>query len=267
LRFARPYAVRLASLAIWIVLCISPNASFAEQRLTITLTLQDYPPFTFGDDQNAGLLTEIVRESFKLTHVDVEFVTVPNNRAITGLLRGLYDGSYGWAHSPERDSKLLYSTAPIYSLRIVFFQKNGNEITWKSLEDLTKYRIGVTLGNYYSNEFDALVKSGKFFADPVNDDVVNLKKLALGRIDLFPIDQDVGQYLAKRYLTKADQQKIMMQHKAIVVIPVYLVVRRDLSHAREICDRFDQGYQQLASSGRLQKMLDAFRSKLSDRPQ
>ncbi len=238
----------------------------AEERMKITLTDEEYPPLSMGSVENPGLLTNIVRESFKLANVDVDFVVVPNNRAIAGLLRGLYDGSYGWAHTPDRDAKLLYSSKPIYSMRMVFFQKNNGEISWNSLQDLGQYKIGVTLGNFYSEEFTALSSSGKLFTDSANTDATNFKKLLLGRIQLFPIDQDVGQYLLKKYFNEQERKQIIFQSKPVSVVPVYFVVRRDLKQAKEFCDRFDRGYQQLVSSGQLEKLMVAYKAQFSDKP-
>jgi len=184
----------LIFVAVLLLAGISLSQAFAQEHLKITLTEQEYPPLISYDTQVGGLLTDMVRESFKLRGVDVIFAAVPNNRAITGLMQGLYDGSYGWTHSPERDSKLLYSTKPIYFLKIVFFHRSNEEFKWEHLIELSPYNIGITQGNYYSSEFSALMTSGKLKIDPAPSDISNFRKLLLGRIDLFPIDHDVGLY-------------------------------------------------------------------------
>ncbi len=233
--------------------------------MKITLTDQEYPPLTMAPTEPPGLLTSIVRESFRLVNVEVEFVSVPNNRAIAGILRGLYDASYGWAHTPERDEKLLYSSLPIYSMRMVFFQKSDRKIQWDTLKDLKQYRIGVTLGDFYSDEFTALSHSGGLSVDAASNDITNFKKLLLDRIELFPIEQDVGQYIVKKYFTIEEQQKITFQSRAISDVPVYFVVRRDYRQATEILDRFNRGFRQLASSGQLEKMTAAYRAQYLDK--
>jgi polar amino acid transport system substrate-binding protein len=261
------YYLRLISgrahifVAVFLLVGIFLPKVFASEQLRITLTEQEYPPLISYDTQVGGLLTDMVRESFKLRGVDVLFAAVPNNRAITGLMQDLYDGSYGWTHSPERDAKLLYSAKPIYFLRIVFFQRNNEEFTWEHLIDLSPYNIGITQGNYYSSEFSALMASGKLKIDPAPSDISNFKKLLLGRIDIFPIDQDVGQYFLKNNFSVEEQHRIKFQNKAISIVPVYLVVRRSLPNAKEFIARFDQGFQQLSESGQLEKMIDAYKAQ------
>ncbi|MDE2430821.1 MAG: transporter substrate-binding domain-containing protein, partial [Burkholderiales bacterium] len=177
---------------LWILLQLGPlvPSVSAQEKLEITLTEQDYPPLILYGKPESGLLTDIVRESFRLAHVDVHFIEVPNNRAITGVMQGLYDGSYGWAHSAERDAKLLYSSKPVYSLRIVFFQRVGEHHPWTILSDIKNATIGITYGNHYSDEFSALVNTGVLQTDAAPSDVSNFKKLLKARIDLFPIDLD-----------------------------------------------------------------------------
>jgi polar amino acid transport system substrate-binding protein len=234
----------------------------AHDNLKVTLTQQEYPPLIMREAPGGGLLTQIVTEAFKLANVDVNYVAVPNNRAITGAMMGFYEGSYGWAHSAERDAKLLYSNKPIYALRIVFFQKGSNEIPWSNLTDLHPYRIGITQGNHYSDEFTALIESGRLQTDPAPSDLSNFRKLLVGRVDLFPIDQDVGQFILKTSFLPEDQTKISFQHKSISVVPVYVVIRRDLPQARALMERFDHGFQLLSDSGQLSRMIEAHRALL-----
>ncbi len=252
----------LGGLLLLLLLALAHREAKADEWLKITLTDVPYPPLVFVNTPNTGILTDIVRESFRLAKVQTEFLPMPNNRAITGLLLGAYDGSYGWAHSPERDEKLLFSSKPIYSFRMVFFQKNGTDIYWNSIRDLARYRIGTTLGNYYFPEFEALVASGVLRVDPADTDIANFNKLLRDRIQLFPIDVDVGLYLLKNNFSLEERKKITYQDKAFAVVPVYVVIRRDLRQAVELRDRFDRGFQQLVESGNYRKMVETYQAGL-----
>jgi polar amino acid transport system substrate-binding protein len=170
-------------------------------------------------------------------------------------MEGAYEGSFGWAHAPERDRKLLYSSSMIYNFRMAFFQRSGEKYTWKELEDLAPYRIGITIGNHYSDEFAALQAAGKLNVDPASADAFNMKKLASGRIDLFPMEQESGTMLADLTLTKAERTKIVAQSHAIWEVPVYVVINRQSPRAQELVDRFDQGYRKL-SPGRLKHLIE-----------
>jgi polar amino acid transport system substrate-binding protein len=231
-------------------------AGAVDDSLKISLAVHEYPPLIAKNLPYGGLLTRIVFEAFALTGVKPSIEYVPNNRAISGVMMGIYDGSYGWAHAPDRDQKLLYSNNAIYQFRMVFFQQRGAKFRWKTLPDLRPYRIGATLGNHYSDEFSALEASGTLHVDYANDDTSNMKKLLLGRIDLFPMEEASGQFLVRDIFTPAEQERISFQDNAIWTVPVYFVIRRDYPKAKEIVERFDRGYRQLEQSGELTKLVD-----------
>lgn len=248
------HAVMPRCAAILALLIITPLAS-AQAPLTVTLTMHDYPPFIGPDLPHGGLLTHIVVESFKAANVKVRLERVPSNRAITGVMLGMYDGTFGWAHTPERARKLLYSRTSIYTFRMVFFQRRAMEIDWDTLADLKSYQIGATLGDHYSDEFARLQARRVLQVQESASDVGNMRKLLVGRIDLFPMEEVAGQMLIRTSLTPAEQARLTHQSRAIATVPTYLVLRKDLPHAQELLDRFEQGYRQFSESGQLAKAV------------
>ncbi len=255
----------VVALAVFIFasLCFSQPARSAEP-LSVALTVHDYPPLMGQDLPYGGLLTRVVVEAFKAADVTVKIEHVSSNRAITGVMMGLYDGSFGWAHSPERDQKLLYSERSIYTFRMVFFQRRGHELRWKTLADLGRYQIGATLGDHYSDEFSSLQASNKLQVQEAASDLNNMRKLLRGRIDLFPMEEEAGRMLIQTQLTPAEQARLSAQPTPIATIPTYLVLRRTLPHARELLDRFEQGYRQLQDSGQLARLQGETRKALLD---
>lgn len=238
---------------------LSCAPAWSDERLSVSLTAADYPPLIDLRLPNGGLLTHIVAAAFRLTNVETHFLRMPNNRAIIGVISGTYEGSYGWAHNPERDRKLLYSEQPIYANRMVFFHRRGQEYPWKRLADLAAYQIGITLGNHYSDEFARLQAAGALKVQGAASDVINLRKLALGRIDLFPMQEDAGRFLVAHELAPGEQSQIVAQSVAFDTVPVYLVIRRSHPLARTLIERFDRGFRQLVDSGQLQRMIDEAR--------
>lgn len=251
-------ALLLASLPMLSV----PQTAHAEAPLSVTLTAHDYPPYIGLDLPYGGLLTRVVVEAFKAANVTVKLERVSSNRAITGVMMGLYEGGYGWAHTPERDRKLLYSETSIYTFRMVFFQRRDMQMNWNTLADLGKYQIGTTLGDHYSDEFSALHAKHVLKVQEAAGDLNNMRKLLLGRIDLFPMEEEAGKMLIQTALTPAEQARLSYQSKPISAIPTFLVLRRDLPRARELLDRFEQGYRQLQDSGQLARMQAETRKAL-----
>jgi polar amino acid transport system substrate-binding protein len=248
---------RHAAAFAWILLLfLAIPVSAAEAPLTVSMAVHEYPPLIGQNLPFGGLLTRIVNEAFAVTGAKTTIEYVPNNRAISGVMMGIYDGSYGWAHASDRDQKLLYSSNAIYTFRMVFFQRRGREYPWQSLADLRSVKIGATLGDHYSNEFSALETAGTLHVDYANDDTSNMKKLILGRIDMFPMEETSGQYLLNENFSPSEREKISFQNSTIAIVPTYLVIRRGYPKAKEIIDRFDRGFSQLEKSGELRKLID-----------
>ncbi|WP_223305989.1 ABC transporter substrate-binding protein [Massilia sp. NR 4-1] len=225
----------------------------------ILLTGQEYPPMASSRLPFGGWLTRVVTEAFKTAGVDAKVEFVPNNRAILGAMSGPYDGSFGWTHTMERDRKLLYSSMPIYTMRMVFFHRRGESYPWKTLEDVRDFRLGFTLGNYYSDELAALQAAKKLRIDETSNDLSNLRKLLVGRIDLFPMGEEEGRFMLKTNFSPEEQARITSQTTILRVVPLYLVIRRSHPHAQELVEKFDRGYKQLADSGQLAKLIEESR--------
>lgn len=228
------------------------------EKLKINLTAQYYPPYINGENNDA-FLTRIVLAAFKLANVEVSQSEVPNNRAISGVTQGLYEGSYGWGYTEERASKLLYSAKPIFSLRIVFFQRVNEDYSWEKLSDLHSHTIGAVQGNFYSDEFTRLQNRAELTVDYAPSDVSNFRKLLTGRVDLLPIDLETGNYILQKHFRAEERHKLVAQSKALSVVPVYVVINKNLPRAKELMQRFDMGFQQLSDSGQLAKIIETYK--------
>ncbi|MBV8656357.1 MAG: transporter substrate-binding domain-containing protein [Burkholderiales bacterium] len=228
--------------------------------------MHDYPPLAAEKLPYGGLLSRIVTEAFEMEDVDVKIIYVANNRAITGVMKGLYDGSFGWSHAPDRDQQLLFSNKPIYNFRMVLFHRKEQDYVWKTLADLHGYRFGLTLGNHYSDELTSLQSSGRLNVDFANSDLSNMRKLLAGHIDLFPMEEEAGQWLLNSSFTAPERAKITSDENAMWAIPTYFVLRKSLPHAQDLMARFDRGYQQLITSGRLPKLIEETKKVLYEAP-
>jgi len=253
--FLRPRTVHaLGLLVLWVAAC----AAVAAPPDSVRIGIGEYPPFKQESEPGGGALTEIVTEAFKASGVRSAIEWVPNNRAIAGVMSGRYDGSFGWARSAEREESLLFSSKPIHTYRMVFVQRTGEARDWDTLSDLGRWRVGVTRGNFYSQPFADLQTRGVIVVDEAVDDVGNLKKLLLKRIDLFPLEESVARYLIATKLEADEGLQLAIQSKAFWMVPIHFVVSKKVANAQAIMDAFDAGYRELQRS----KRLDVLERKL-----
>jgi polar amino acid transport system substrate-binding protein len=226
--------------------------------VSVRIGIGEYPPFKLEAEPGGGPLTEIVVEAFKAKNISATIEWVPNNRAIAGVMSGHYEGSFGWAHNPERDEALLFSSKPIYTYRMVFVQRAGESRDWTTLADLNRARIGVTRGNFYSPPFADLQAQGVLTVDEASDDSNNLMKLLIKRVDMFPLEESVARHLIASKLEPAERRQLLVQDKAFWTVPIYFVVSKKAPNAQELMDAFDAGYRELQRTRR----VDALERKL-----
>lgn len=239
----------LAALLFGLGLC-APAAA-----LDVRLAIGEYPPFKVQSAAGGGVLTEVVVEAFKARNINAVVEWVPNNRAIAGTMAGYYDGSFGWAHSAERDEALYFSSKPIHTYRMVFVQRADESQPWNQLADLSGKRIAVTRGNFYSQPFAELQEQKVFEVDVGNEDVHGLNKLLLRRVDLFPLEESVANYLIATRFEPVERPQFLVQKKEFWVVPIFFVISKKSPNAKELMGEFDAGYAELQRSKRLETLL------------
>lgn len=179
-----------------------PNISSAsEERIHFNLASFNYPPFYFvSDNKIQGIAVDLTKEIFDRMKLEVSFNMYQLRRALDQLKKGKEDGLMILIKTPERAEYLLF-TESITSVRGYLWctdDKGCDQIENFDAETMQDYRIGVTKGYSYGVELDAIIKNMQE-VEIVNTDLQNYKKLISNRIDIFPGNEIVSQYLLTQY--------------------------------------------------------------------
>ncbi len=179
-----------------IALCalLLPGAAALAGEKVVRLTSLDWPPYT-SPSASHGVVEQVVRQAFKAMGYTLVTEFFPFNRAVAnGLQDPQFAGYYPEYRSQALASACLFSDS-IGGGPLGFAQRKAHPVAWKSLDDLAGVRIGTVLGYVNTNDFDARVKAGRLTVDEAKDDAANLKKLAMGRVDLAVVDRNVMAHL------------------------------------------------------------------------
>jgi polar amino acid transport system substrate-binding protein len=235
-------------------LLLAGTAWAAEPPLHVRFSNQEYAPYMGEQLPFGGILSRVVTEVFRRGNVTVKYGWYPNNRTIQMARTGDADGSLGWTPTDERLKDLLFSDE-VLPFRMVLFQRLGESYSWKTLEDLAPYRFGITAGNFYSDTFTHLQERGVLKVDVTTDDVSNLRKLAAGRIDLFPMEGEAGQLTTRLHLPPSMAARIVPQAREYWSTPLCVVVWRKHPHAAELIRRFNRELKKMKDTGELELMI------------
>lgn len=226
---------------------------FAQER--VTLTNGSWPPYLGPSLSQGGTLTQIVTEAFALGGYQARYIYLPWNRSYVMAQRGTYDGTIGWAATPERE-KDFYFTQPVITVHKVFFHLKSFNFTWHNMHDLKGLRVGATTHYTYGPDFDRAVQDGEIKVDYVTADRLNIVKLLAGRIDVFPMSLAVGEYWIHHLLSPSQAALITYNPKPITTTHIAVAISRRLSpkRAHALVKAFNMGLAKMKADGQLEKL-------------
>lgn len=166
------------------------------ERKKVHFTSLEWPPYSGAQLRGQGASVAVARAAFDVMGYELHVDFYPWARAV-GLAKvkdSRYHGYFPEYYSAEVETEFLFSDV-IGSGPLGFIEQPVNPITWTTLDDLFKYRIGVVRGYVNTSEFDTRIADGRIRAEPVVADIDNIKKVVAERLDLAVIDVNVLDYL------------------------------------------------------------------------
>lgn len=217
---------------------------------SITLATLDWEPYIGEKLKNQGWVAELVREAFRRKGFDVQFNFMPWSRVVEQAKAGVVDGYF--PEYPSLALEKLFIVSDAFPAGPLGFMKLKNKaISWKTLDDLKPYTIGVVKDYINTAEFDARTDLKK---EAVSQDALNLRKLAAGRIDLAVVDKYVGLYLAKKELgNDADKLEFMspiLEEKTLVIC-----FPRSKPGAKELATAFNEALKQIRADSTFERIM------------
>ena len=215
----------------------------------LRLASGEWPPYFSEQLRHYGVGSHIVSEAFALEGIEVEYGFFPWKRSLRLAREGVWDGTLGWEPSAERE-RFFYISDRVWQAPWVFFHLKSSPFDWQDFGDLAEVRIGGTLGYIYSQELFEAERAGKLHIERTVSDRLNLRKLASGRIDVFPQLVDIG-YYQLRQLFDADTLRRFTHHRKPLGshLDHLLLTRADPRNA-ELIRVFNRGLAALKASGR-----------------
>jgi len=190
-----------------------------------TLCSDPWPPFIIGEvGKNAigGIAVEILRIAFsRIGEEEPEFPLYNWARCLENIKDGKESGVNLALSTPERREYISFSHVMFYNNLLIWYSPafNPDGIHWETVDDLAKYKIGLTRGYSMGDEFDLAKKEGRLQVFEVREDSQNLEKIQLGRIDFVIINELIGRNLIER---KNLAGAIISMDKPFLTEPFYM---------------------------------------------
>ncbi len=215
-----------------------------------TIASEDhFPPYNFSFNGNrTGIDTDIVNALLK----ELEVTPVHRALAWTEVLQAMdgnsVDVGFQFIASPARFEQ-YNMIGPFRTGTTVFMVRKNSTITFDRLEDLTPYRIGVVDGFSYASDFDAATYLNKI---PSSSNVVNFRRLILGRVDVVVGDLHVLNYMAKQDGRLKD---VRVLPKPLGLVPRYIAVPKA---RKDKAERLQAAFVKLRDNGAITRIVDSW---------
>lgn len=235
-----------------IILLLCSMSLFAE---TITIATDEYEPYVIVDEDgnHSGVIVEIVKKSFEKVNIDVIFENYPYIRGIKKLERNEVDATMPKFKTEERMKKYLFTDPIIESTSKIFYVKGRkikDDFKWKTLDDFKKYKVGGTIGYWYLEEFEKI----GLIADISSTDESNIRKLYIGRVDVFIIDEITGWELIRKFYSESVDKFAVVEREESKAELCLMLNKNNLKSDR-LMKKFSEGLKLLKESGEYNKII------------
>ena len=231
-------------------LALCTSALAAPLRL---VTGDDYAPFTGKALPAGGMLTQVVRAALQRSSIDSSLDWQPWKRGYMKTLRGDYDATFPYVHTPQREEVFLYSE-PLFVAEQHIFSRAGQVIEINDVRSMQGLRLCYPLGWKPPPIIQQLLDDGQLRRHSPTGLNECARLLLMDRDDFFISDRRLGETALQ--LTGVPLEQFRRSDSAINSSTLHLIVPRSHPQAAVIIAQFNQGLAQLRASGDYQRLLE-----------
>lgn len=214
------------------------------------LVVDDYPPY-INQANNAGVVTQIVTAAFAEEGIDVALEFQPWSK-VEKLVDTSNKLSFMWSKTAQRKQKWSYSE-PVYINKQVLVIKKGSGVYWRRLDELRRYKLGVTSHHNYGERFENY-RQYLDLTDSVSD-YLSIKKLVRNKVDAVVVEELAGQQLIAYFPEKTKAQLEVLAHQALDTSNSYLVCSKNYAKCANYVRTFNRGLEKLKATSRYQEII------------
>jgi polar amino acid transport system substrate-binding protein len=222
------------------------------QTVAVTVAAKEELPYFGRNLPGQGLSAEIVRTALERAGYSPSFVFKTWADTYEGAQIGVYDIVGSIWYTEERAKEFAFSEPYLFHEIKFIKRKDGQAITFKTLDDLDGLIIGTVKGYAYRDDF---LQSKKFIRVQQNHLLQNLNALALGEIDLTPGEARKIRYVLNEYM-KGSIEKLEMLPTPLIRRGTHIAVSRTNPKHEEIISRFNKALQEMKADGTYDRIVE-----------
>lgn len=211
----------------------------------------NWEPYYGEELPRNGFFTAIVRTAFERGGHTARTEFMPWARAMMEVEQGDRDVLLGAYYNEERAETYIASD-PIYTDEVGIVAHEDLGITeFDSLRDLSGYTIGYGRGYSVNEEFDNAEYLDK---EPEESQVLNLRKLFAGRIDLIAGSFASIQYVANK--EGHDVDDLVFLEPTLKENTLHIMISRSIENGDQLMADFHKGLSEIRADGTYDDILE-----------
>jgi polar amino acid transport system substrate-binding protein len=225
---------------------------------TLTVLVEDAAGPWSGRD-GTGMANDLVKAAFAAAGTDVKLDVVPYARCKALVIRGAAAACFSMSDAPEFERVVRFADQPLFRVYPRFYHRAGLPSAMRDESAIRKgMRMGIVNGYEYPASVLQLGRRGVVL-EPARSDLVNLKKLASGRLDVALIMTDDLKTDAM-LIRQAGVSGLAFgfQSQPMGSFIGFSTTHRQGLHAQRL---FNKGYQRIARDGTKRRIEARWRRK------
>ena len=249
-----------AATVVTIILLVNA-ANISSQTKSLAIAVEDgAAPWSRAD--GTGYANDVVTAAFKAVGVNVELSVMPYARCKRMSVRGKIAGCFSMSPSPEFAGLIELSARPLFTCYAGYFYNVSKPPRVARQEDLpAKTIVGTVIGYEYPAAFEALRQKGVVVLDESPSEEINLKKLALGRVDMALLNYNEMKSPAWLIARAGVKGKVKASFRA-GVLNSYIGFSRKHPQGEWARRQFNKGYRLIMTNGTLERIRKTWFQKL-----
>ena len=239
-----------SALPTFLILVLSITVGAAQAR-SVKMCTVPWAPFYGPELEDQGFVSALSRAAFERAGYQAGLEFMPWARAMLEVEQGDRDVVLGAYYTEDRAETFLFSDE-IHTTRVGLVARRDTGISeFRSLRDLQDYTIGYGRGWATSEAFDEAEYLDKEAAD---NNVLNVRKLYAGRIDMIAMNFDRFRRIAKE--EGFDPAEAVFLSPALQSSGLYLMVSRTIPDGEKLVDDFNRGLAKIRADGRYGRIME-----------
>jgi len=247
-----------------IALFFCSHDSSAQSRSIVIAVEDAASPWSRAD--GTGYANDIVEAAFKAVGVQVSFRIVPYARCKRMAMSGDVPACFSMSPSNEFSDAIELSAQPLFTCTAgYFYNVNKPPQASRQVNLPANTVVGTVIGYEYPPEFERLVQRGIIVLEQSPSEGLNLKKLALGRVDLAVLTYNETK--SSRWLiTRAGVSGEVKVGFSAGFLKSYIGFSRKHAEGAWAAREFNKGHKRISANGTLRQIKNKWSRLLaSDR--